>query len=184
MNTAIRDGYDIGWKLAWVLCGWADEPLLDTYEAERRPVAEHNAARSADPNGSARDVVRETWADLGGRIAHVWLHCERGRVSTLDLLGDGLTLFTGPGGAAWETAAASMPVRVPLTVRSLDALTARALGVTNQGALLVQPDGHPAGLWTGEEDPRGVLRKAAGSLTAGGSRSGPVESENLSGRAA
>ena len=57
LNTAIRDGYDLGWKLAWVLRGWAGEPLLDTYEEERRPVAEHNAARSADPNGSERAVT-------------------------------------------------------------------------------------------------------------------------------
>jgi hypothetical protein len=27
MNTAIRDGYDLGWKLAWVLRGWAGEDL-------------------------------------------------------------------------------------------------------------------------------------------------------------
>ena len=42
LNTAIRDGFDIGWKLAWVLRGWADERLLESYERERRPVAEFN----------------------------------------------------------------------------------------------------------------------------------------------
>ena len=87
MNTAIRDGYDLGWKLAWVLRGWAGEALLDSYEAERRPVAEHNAARSADPNGSIRGVAEELHVDLGGRIAHTWLPGEAGRISTLDLLG-------------------------------------------------------------------------------------------------
>ena len=50
MNTAIRDGYDLGWKLAWVLRGWAGERLLDTYERERRPVAEYNTQRSS-PSG-------------------------------------------------------------------------------------------------------------------------------------
>ena len=99
MNTAIRDGYDLGWKLAWVLRGWAGEELLDSYEAERRPVAEHNGARGTDPNGSIRGVTEELHVDLGGRIAHAWLPGETGRVSTLDLLGDGLTLFTGPGSA-------------------------------------------------------------------------------------
>ena len=79
MNTAIRDGYDLGWKLAWVLRGWAGEELLDSYEAERRPVAEHNAARSADPNGSIRGVAEELHVDLGGRIAHAWLPGETGR---------------------------------------------------------------------------------------------------------
>src|SRR5215211_782223 len=34
MNTAIADGYDVGWKLAWVLRGWAGPDLLDSYETE------------------------------------------------------------------------------------------------------------------------------------------------------
>ena len=38
MNTGIQDGYNLGWKLEQVLAG-ADPRLLDSYEAERRPVA-------------------------------------------------------------------------------------------------------------------------------------------------
>jgi 2-polyprenyl-6-methoxyphenol hydroxylase-like FAD-dependent oxidoreductase len=141
MNTAIRDGYDLGWKLAWVLHGWAGEELLDSYEAERRPVAEHNGIRGADPNGSVRGVDEELRVDLGGRITHAWLPGETGRVSTLDLLGDGLTLFTGPGEAhRWRTRRA----RPPVTVRRLDAITARALGILGNASLLVRPDGVPA----------------------------------------
>jgi len=37
-NTAIQDAYNLGWKLAAVLSGQAGEGLLDTYDAERRPV--------------------------------------------------------------------------------------------------------------------------------------------------
>ena len=96
MNTAIRGGHDLGWKLGWVLRGWAGPELLDTYEAERRPIAAHNVARSADPDGSAREAADELHVDLGGRIPHVWVRSDAGRVSTLDLLGPGLTLFTGP----------------------------------------------------------------------------------------
>jgi putative polyketide hydroxylase len=137
MNTAIRDGYDLGWKLAWVLRGWAGEALLDSYEAERRPVAEHNGARGTDPNGSVRGVAEELHVDLGGRIAHAWLPGEAGRLSTLDLLGDGLTFFTGPGD--------SPPPRTspPVITRRLDAMTARALGILNGSSLLVRPDGVP-----------------------------------------
>ena len=58
MNSAIHDGFDLGWKLGWVLRGWAGPALLDSYERERRPVVEHNVVRSADPNGSHRDVGR------------------------------------------------------------------------------------------------------------------------------
>jgi len=39
MNTGLGDAYNLGWKLALVTQGRATERLLDTYEAERRPVA-------------------------------------------------------------------------------------------------------------------------------------------------
>lgn len=39
LNTSIQDAYNLGWKLAAVL-GGAAQALLDTYEEERRPVAQ------------------------------------------------------------------------------------------------------------------------------------------------
>lgn len=39
LNTSVQDAYNLGWKLAAVLGGAADD-LLDSYELERRPVAE------------------------------------------------------------------------------------------------------------------------------------------------
>jgi 2-polyprenyl-6-methoxyphenol hydroxylase-like FAD-dependent oxidoreductase len=39
-NTSIGDAVNIGWKLAAVLNGWAHPDLLNTYEAERRPIAQ------------------------------------------------------------------------------------------------------------------------------------------------
>ena len=39
-NTGVADAHNLAWKLALVLDGTADPGLLDTYEAERRPVAE------------------------------------------------------------------------------------------------------------------------------------------------
>ncbi|MDQ1649557.1 MAG: hypothetical protein QOG60_1614 [Frankiaceae bacterium] len=40
MNFCVQDAFNLGWKLAAVVNGYADESLLDTYEQERRPVAE------------------------------------------------------------------------------------------------------------------------------------------------
>ena len=45
MNTGIQDSANLGWKLAAVTNG-APPALLDTYEAERRPVAAHVLALS------------------------------------------------------------------------------------------------------------------------------------------
>jgi 2-polyprenyl-6-methoxyphenol hydroxylase-like FAD-dependent oxidoreductase len=38
LNTGVGDAVDLGWKLAAVLDGWGGGRLLDSYEAERRPV--------------------------------------------------------------------------------------------------------------------------------------------------
>jgi putative polyketide hydroxylase len=130
----------------------AGDRLLDSYEEERRPVAEHNATRSADPNGSVRGIADELRADLGGRIPHAWLPGEVGTVSTLDLLGDGLTLFTGPGEGSWATRRGAPPV----TVRRLDAMTARTLGIAAGAALLVRPDAVPAAIWTTRSGEGGI----------------------------
>lgn len=40
MNTGIQDAFNLGWKLALVARGEAPEGLLDSYDAERRPVGE------------------------------------------------------------------------------------------------------------------------------------------------
>ena len=144
LNSAIRDGFDLGWKLAWVLRGWAGDALLDTYEEERRPVAEHNAARSARDDGSLLQTALGLSVDIGGRLPHVWAPRGDELVSTLDMLGEGLTLFTGPAWAGSAPPAGSGSP--PVAVQSLDAISARALGLGAEGSLLVRPDGHPVAL--------------------------------------
>jgi 2-polyprenyl-6-methoxyphenol hydroxylase-like FAD-dependent oxidoreductase len=68
MNTGIEDAVNLAWKLAAVLKGWGGDELLDSYEAERRPVGERVsgvamanslAMQEADNflNGNAKDVV-------------------------------------------------------------------------------------------------------------------------------
>jgi hypothetical protein len=56
MNTGIQDAYNLGWKLALVVNGTAPEALLDTYDAERLPVA--------------RKVLQETDANQRFGISH------------------------------------------------------------------------------------------------------------------
>jgi 2-polyprenyl-6-methoxyphenol hydroxylase-like FAD-dependent oxidoreductase len=46
MNTGVADATNLSWKLAAVLAGWGGDSLLDTYESERRPIADTNAKAS------------------------------------------------------------------------------------------------------------------------------------------
>lgn len=58
-NTAIEDAVNLAWKLAAVIRGQAREKLLDTYEAERQPIARRNtqyARRFADSLGLFQPV--------------------------------------------------------------------------------------------------------------------------------
>lgn len=162
MNTAVHDGFDLGWKLAWVLRGWATPSLLDTYEAERLPVGARNVALSADPRSGRRPVARTLAEDLGGRLRHVWISPG---VSTLDLLGDGFTLLTGPNGQAWGR---SSGCAMPLAVHTLDRDAAQALGLPPRGALLVRPDAQVAASWLRvAADPAEELHTAIQAVSRG-----------------
>ncbi|QSE86631.1 FAD-dependent monooxygenase [Rhodococcus koreensis] len=48
LNSAIHDAHNLCWKLAQVLAGQAGDGLLDTYEAERKPVILRNIANSVN----------------------------------------------------------------------------------------------------------------------------------------
>ncbi len=54
LNTSLQDGYNLGWKLAAVLAG-APDALIDTYEAERRPIAAGGLGLSTELLKAARD---------------------------------------------------------------------------------------------------------------------------------
>ncbi|WP_307844881.1 FAD-dependent oxidoreductase [Actinospica acidithermotolerans] len=60
-NTSVQDAYNLVWKLAAVLRGYADPALLETYSAERAPVAERIVKRA---NKSSREFV-DIFAALG-----------------------------------------------------------------------------------------------------------------------
>jgi 2-polyprenyl-6-methoxyphenol hydroxylase-like FAD-dependent oxidoreductase len=47
MNTGIQDAVDLAWKLDAVLAGWGGDALLDSFDAERRPVGHRNVAEAS-----------------------------------------------------------------------------------------------------------------------------------------
>jgi 3-(3-hydroxy-phenyl)propionate hydroxylase len=99
LNTGLQDAVNLGWKLAQVVGGRSPETLLDTYQAERHPVAarvqQSTMARTVLARSDARvDALRDTMAELMGmeeprkRVA--------GEMSGLDIhyeLGDGHPLL-------------------------------------------------------------------------------------------
>jgi hypothetical protein len=144
MNTAIHDGHELGWRLAWAVRGLAGEALLDSYRAEREPVGRANAERSLrrgepDPgDGLAADlwgtyrsmVVADDGAAAppagyhrdarpGQRAPHVWLRLGGRRTSTLDLFENRMTLVTGQEGSPWLRAADGLRAAPIPPVRAL-----------------------------------------------------------------
>ena len=182
MNTAIHGAHNLGWKLAWVLRGWAGQALLDSYEAERRPIGTENVLRSLRPGyqrageGLAWDInVRYTSAVIragtGERAPHVWLRHSGSRVSTLDLFDGRLTVLTGPRGGPWhraatELAADGLPIVALSADRDLhdeDGAFARHYRLGDVGAALIRPDGYLAWRQLGlRGDARTSLRSAVG----------------------
>ncbi len=81
LTSAIHDAQNLCWKLAAVLSGHAPPALLDTYQAERRPVDERNCQRSLEnafnhfetvaasgisPENTAEEnlgLLRRVWSD-------------------------------------------------------------------------------------------------------------------------
>lgn len=46
MNSGVQDADNLAWKLAGIVHGWAGQSLVESYEAERRPVAQFNCDQS------------------------------------------------------------------------------------------------------------------------------------------
>lgn len=75
LTSAIHDVYNLSWKLAAVLAGRAGDGLLDTYEAERKPVDQNNIDNAIANamnhftidkalNLSPEKTPEENWAEL------------------------------------------------------------------------------------------------------------------------
>jgi 2-polyprenyl-6-methoxyphenol hydroxylase-like FAD-dependent oxidoreductase len=69
LNLGIGDAFNLGWKLAATIRGWAPDGLLDTYTAERHPVAARVLANTRAQVALMRpgphvDALRDLVADL------------------------------------------------------------------------------------------------------------------------
>jgi 3-(3-hydroxy-phenyl)propionate hydroxylase len=69
LNIGVQDAVNLGWKLAQVVRGTSPESLLDTYQAERHPIAarvlKNTMAQTALMRGDARaKAAHETMSEL------------------------------------------------------------------------------------------------------------------------
>jgi 3-(3-hydroxy-phenyl)propionate hydroxylase len=73
MNSGIRDATNLAWKLAAVVSGRASEPILETYDAERRGHAAEmvSFATRIGQMYSPRNRLTERARDLGFRIVQL-----------------------------------------------------------------------------------------------------------------
>ena len=82
LTSAIHDSHNLCWKVASVLAGHASPALLDTYEAERRPVDQRNCQRSLEnavnhfATGAALGMAPERTAEENmTALRRVWSGC-------------------------------------------------------------------------------------------------------------
>ena len=99
LNIGVQDAVNLGWKLARVVDGTAPATLLDTYQAERRPVgarvlqqtmAQRALGSAEDRSGALRDLMAVVLT-MDGPRKHL-----AGMISGLDIhydLGDGHPLL-------------------------------------------------------------------------------------------
>ncbi len=158
LNTSIQDAYNLGWKLAAVLDG-TPEGLIDSYEAERRPIA-------AGVLGLSTDLLAKAMTREGmkrGREARQLDLGYEGSLLSLDLgvkakvaPGDrapdapcqGRRVFEALAGPHWtllgETSIAPRPGLVVANLVDTDGWFADAYGLPPSGFALVRPDGYIA----------------------------------------
>ena len=182
LNLGLQDAANLAWKLAAKVRGWAPPALLDSYEAERRPVSErvvmHTQAQSAlvapGPEVTAlRELfgellayqdIRQHVADLmSGADIHYGTDPQTGRWAPDLPLADPAPLL-----AAYR---AARPVLVDLTRDAVlgdvalpwqDRVTTFASTATGAAptALLIRPDGYVAWASSDEQPDVEALRAA------------------------
>jgi 2-polyprenyl-6-methoxyphenol hydroxylase-like FAD-dependent oxidoreductase len=156
LNTGVQDAVNLGWKLAAVVRGEKDQTLLDTYETERRPVAERvltntraqTALTRPDPQTDAlREVLTQltTMSDVSTSLA--------AQITAVDIR------YPAPDGAGHRapdlplpdgtTLYAHMHVPHPILLRrpaaAVEATHDRLETIDYDGpAVLIRPDGHVA----------------------------------------
>jgi 2-polyprenyl-6-methoxyphenol hydroxylase-like FAD-dependent oxidoreductase len=172
LNTGVQDGYNLGWKLAAVLTG-APDSLLDSYEAERLPVAaevlhlsgvlHRQGFGATEPAPAAIHQLDISYRggplavgdpDLSGEL-------QPGDRAPDGLLPDGRRLFDvfrGPHWTVLKFGGAAVDFGVP----QVSLVPGADYDVPAGSCVLVRPDGYIGAISTRPEVIRDQLRGAGG----------------------
>ena len=162
MNVAIQDAFNLAWKLGLVLSGSSPDWLLDTYEAERRPVAEgvlnltDGIVAMARITNPVKRLLRDTIVPLASRVPviqkratrrtgqlHVGYRCSRLAVGAsagdrmLDVQVDGGRLYEALRSRKHVLVTPGSRVGVERHAEHIDVVSGRDM-------VLVRPDGYVA----------------------------------------
>jgi tetracenomycin A2 monooxygenase-dioxygenase len=140
-NTGIQDAYNLAWKLDAVVTGAARPELLETYDAERRPIAERTVAQSVarlqawfkDPSRRLPppEPITDDNAVIFGYRYPAGAFVDDGRNNKDDLFEDPRNPSVRPGSRA---------PHLVVTVRGVHASTIDLFA--DRWVLLSGPDGH------------------------------------------
>ncbi|RSD13248.1 rifampin monooxygenase [Amycolatopsis eburnea] len=169
LNLGLQDALNLGWKLAAELGGWAPAGLLDTYQAERHPVAadvlDNTRAQGelmrpdAGPQAVRRLLAKlmdfeEVNRYLIGRIVGIEIRYDFG--DETDLVGRRLRDLTLKQGRLYDLMHSGRGLLLDqtgsLSVAGWAARVDHVVDVSEElaaPAVLVRPDGHVA--WVGED---------------------------------
>ena len=101
INTGLEDARNLGWKLAAVMGGWADDSLLDSYTEERRPVFASTAEDFIEAfiENDREFIEKYDRNEDEKRFAEAWDRRRRGSnlgVSVFDPHYEGSSIVFGP----------------------------------------------------------------------------------------
>ncbi|MFI1418440.1 FAD-dependent oxidoreductase [Streptomyces sp. NPDC020731] len=153
LNTSVQDAYNLGWKLGAVLGDGAEASLLDTYEGERRPIAEQMLGLSTSVHrGETRrgGATRQLGLGYPGSPLTTETRTAPGPVRAGDRAPNatvsGVRLFDAFRGPHWTLLALGTPAPTPpAAVRLVHGPAHKTYGT---GLFLVRPDGYVG--WAGD----------------------------------
>ncbi|MER8188262.1 FAD-dependent monooxygenase [Kitasatospora sp. NPDC094015] len=203
MNVGIQDAFNLGWKLAATVNGWAGPGLLDSYHTDRHPVGrqlmEHSRAQTHlfhafTPEGLALRALldrvllgsSEAGEVLAGRLSALDVTYPAGDPTAHPLTGSRAPGTTFAGTDLFGLLRADAYLLLDLTAhRALAGRAQRHVGVHHGSldvprtgwhevrAALVRPDGHLATAWNEPDDTELAAAVDATLTTTLGGRTHP-----------